>query len=211
MNQNKIEKFISEYGHNPKKILDVYPLVESFEDLIYINRQFLKGNMCKTYYFYEYFGSPKTTSVDHAKNCINDLLLLNEKGIYSFDGQHALTEYEDGKNIGQQRSYLEFVCDRKTFKKIYSEIIKDKRIHISFLLPGKKKVGFWEDTNLTWYHNTEKDEKDECTNWFVEYFEDGCDTDFDNVDKILSREVYGMIFSKEFDDNQVDKILLEYL
>jgi hypothetical protein len=161
--KSKIIQYIEKYGkkineNNMDKMLPpLYDLVENFQDLLTINKEFLKGKLGATHYMAD-------SLFEEHKSSANNLIKLHDLGIYSFEGQNGFCDESE-----KQRPYLQFFVEEKNFEKILPQLEDQKEYWYGWVkLPdsdyselsygGYWKDGFYKDGKREDFDNPDEEE-----------------------------------------------------
>ena len=182
-----------------------YESVSGFGHLLRINKQFLKNKWDQTYYHYGPF------AIDTHINARDTLLTLHEYyRVYTTNGQSNLNE-----NGLLQRGYVEFQVEEYTANKLFQRLCDDPRIYTSFDYPSSSFTfgEFYMDNMPSSTLPLTQNNGEDVTFWRKGIREDMrmCE-EYPNVERILSKLVYGFIVCREYYDNTpCEDILLEHV
>jgi len=192
--------------------MDIYLKVSNFSDLLKTNLMFFNGELQETYYYGAPWGKGEDQN-DHALVSTKNLVELTEKyRIFTTNGQSSYNDFNT-----DQRSYLIFYIENKTYEKISNNLLNDKRIWCAFIfrknknicdifsivssLNDKKRVVLTKDCGnpySIWTCNGDAREYDE--------------TFYENINEIVKNTIYCIIICKEWNkEPTADSILLEHL
>lgn len=195
--------------------------VETYDDLLKLNMEFIRGNLDMT----PYHLGPLVIDVS-SSNLMNNLIKLHEYGILTVDGQESLCEYNIEKNnkwySREQRGNISFYINIEDNLELAESFIKQ--------LKHKDNTLIYNIANIvTGYHITNIS-KDKCfnvtrsfsssiknqeiewnygTNFFAEF--DCCDSWGDEIPKIyniLDNTIYFKIALPEYGKGNLEEVLL---
>lgn len=116
-------------------VLSLYEDVNTYEDLLKVNVQFLRNEISQTYYYCAEFGELCGENHMGARNA---LIELHQRGIYTVDGQ---------SNTDKQRGYVTFLCQPELATQLIELLKQDERVYTSY-----------DDPNGEYYDNFPTDD-----------------------------------------------------
>lgn len=132
------------------KILDkVYKNVNTYNDLLKTNIEFLKGNLPETWYYGAKWGEGLDQKTHATDMTTQTLIALHKKGVFTVNGQSSQCD----KNISEQtiypesagrvvaheqRSFVDGFLPVELAQKLVPILQKDKRIYIDIKYPNDK-------------------------------------------------------------------------
>jgi len=111
-----------------KKTMPDYKNIKSWDELIQSNIDFMKGKYYRTFYNV----GPIDYETVKNKKYYNNILKLNELGIFTYFSQPALYYECEDDIINLKLDYIYFVCETHIGEKIISKLINNDDIYIMY-------------------------------------------------------------------------------
>lgn len=182
-----------------------YHNIQTYDELLQTNLDFFKGKIDSTFYYHEKW----TYEEDHFSSSTSTLVELTHNNVFTFNGQSPSPN---------QRSYVEFLMPSEMVEKIYAYMEVDPRIWVQF---EWKNGLLWSSIDSKKIALTRTDKKKVCTEWHNAEWQNVNDGkignrigglwDYPNIEKILSEMVYGVVICRDFNKDNAEQILLDWI
>ena len=164
--------------------LERYETVQTFDDLLQVNVDFLENKMDQTYYYYGSFGEEGGDGEDHAAQRRSHLVDLHHKHrLYTINGQINIDlpcEY--------QLSYLDFIVEEDLGVKLKPYLLNHPQLYTAVYHRKKLQEDTYPTTRfvLTAYRESSEDEWTGYSTWqrHINFGNDIC-TPYENINNIL--------------------------
>ncbi|KAL4515551.1 hypothetical protein Ndes2526B_g03796 [Nannochloris sp. 'desiccata'] len=132
----------------------LYSDVHSYQELLHVNADFLRGKHAFTCY-------SVAPVQEETQPLVPTLLRLHSYGLYTMISQPGTKMPQDPQN---QRSYIEFLCPETTAKLIFEDLYNDSRVYTCRQLP--RGGGVDENFPGRKLNLTQLENGDESNNWW---------------------------------------------
>jgi len=222
--KEKIEEMLHIHKIDNSKVSpdEIYEKVKTFEDLLLINKAFLRGELAHTYYYFERWGNGEDQNTHSEAG--STLIKLHDYGVYTVNGQSDYCEIDKelkGKKYTMlQRSFVDVHILPELFEKLWPRLLEDERIYCRYLFYHKGEIltdnNFPEDEKIKFPLTTEK-LGDEPTRVYTSVYNDDIEMDFrgtfyqreKNITNILFKTIFITVAVKEFCVGKADEVLLQ--